>query len=317
MALQVVSAVPLDERQQARIRAAGAVELRVADRNDAAALAAALRDAEVLLTGTRLPAGILAHASRLRWIQAITAGVDRLLTPELRARDDVILTCSRGIHAATMAEHALALILAFARNLPAFFRQQAERRWQAHTPRPLAGTTLLVVGLGAIGQEVARRGREAGMRVLGVRRSAASVDGVDRVVSPALLREVLPEAHWVVLVCPLTEETRGLIGEAELRAMRPDAVLINLARGEVVDERALVEALRAGRIAGAGLDVFAEEPLPPENALWSLPNVIITPHVAGALPDYVDAALEVFERNLRRYLAGEPLCNVVDKARGY
>lgn len=313
MAVTVLSAVALQERHRRLLAGAGGVELLQAQPGSPDWEAAAAR-AEVLFTGV-LPPGALAACTRLRWVQCMYAGVDRLL-PELAGRT-VALTSARGLHAHTMADHAYLLMLALARQLPRFVRQQDRAVWEFAPARELRGGCLVVVGLGATGQEIARRAPAFGLRVLGVRRHPSPVEGVEEVFGPDRLREALARADWVVLACPLTPETRGLIGRAELAAMKPGAALINLARGEVVDEEALVEALASGRLAGAGLDVFAREPLPADSPLWRLPQVIVTPHVAGSLPDYVDRAVELFADNLRRYLAGEPLRNRVDPARGY
>lgn len=309
----VLSAVRLEERHRRAILGAGDVEL-LESRPDAPAWAPHVARAEVLFTGA-LPPGALADAPRLRWVQCMYAGVDRLL-PQLAGRP-VLLTSARGLHVHTMADHALLLMLAFARHLPRFLRQQERAAWEPAPARELRGGCLLVVGLGAIGTEIARRAVAFGLRVIGVKRHPAPVEGVEAVYGPDRLHEALARADWVVLTCPLTPETRGLIGRRELQAMKPGAVLINLARGEVVDEAALVEALSSGHLGGAGLDVFAREPLPPDSPLWRLPHVIVTPHVAGSLPDYVDRTVALFVDNLRRYLDGQPLRNVVDPERGY
>ena len=200
-------------------------------------------------------------------------------------------------------------------------RAQAARTWR-HMENAevfeLAGKTLLLVGLGAIGQHTAQVAAALGMRVLGVRRTASEpFPGIEHVAGIESLHDLLPEADFVVLMTPLTPATRGLIGERELRLMKRDAYLVNVARGGVVDEAALVNALRAGWIAGAGLDVFEHEPLPPDSPLWEMTNVIITGHYAGVTPAYDVRAFEVFLDNLRRYRAGQPLRNVVDKRLGY
>lgn len=318
----ILSTVPLDPSQVARIQAiAPGAQVLVCpgDRTSPDDLDRAFAQAEVVfLFGQELTRERLQRAGRLRWIQSAYAGVDRLLeaVPELR-HHPAVLTNARGMHAATIAEHVFLMMLAWARRLPAYLQNQRMRRWERLPVRELAGETLTVVGLGAVGQEVARRAHLFGMRVLGVRRRPRPVPGVDRVVSPAQLHEVLAVAPWVVISVPLTPETRRMIGQAELAAMRPGAFLINVARGEVIDEAALMDALGRGLIAGAALDVFATEPLPPHHPLWTMENVLITPHVAGNLRDYVGAALELFLDNLERYVQGEPLRNQVDKERGY
>jgi len=321
--LTVLALSRLSDEAAAAIEAVapGIRVLRAATREEAEGL---VEQADVIY-GTKLSGAAAARARRLKWVHAPAAGVDRLLSPELVA-SPVVVTCSRGLHAHSLSEHAFALMLALARRLHDFEEDRRHRRWQRREGRVLAGSTLLVVGLGAVGTEVARKGAAFGMRVLAIRRSPvraapgepdASPAGVEEVAGPDSLRRMLGQADWVVLCVPLTAETRGMIGRRELEAMKPTAFLINVARGQVVDEPALVEALKTGRIAGAGLDVFATEPLPPESELWDLPNVVITPHMGGSMEDYEGHALRIFLDNLRRFLAGQPLLNVVDKQRGY
>jgi phosphoglycerate dehydrogenase-like enzyme len=224
-----------------------------------------------------------------------------------------------------MAEHTLGVILMFERKLHLSRDAQRERRWvqeplfrEAPPLGELGGKILGLVGLGAIGSALAVRARALGIEVIAVRRhpkpDPAPADaqwGTDR------LSELLERADWLVLAAPLTTETRGFIGASELGRMKPSAVLINLGRGALVDEAALIEALAQGRIAGAGLDVFEQEPLPETSPLWSMPNVILTPHVSGFGPRYWERAIDLFRRNLGAYLAGRPLENVVDKRAGY
>jgi phosphoglycerate dehydrogenase-like enzyme len=244
-----------------------------------------------------------------------------MLFPALR-QSDVVLSNSRGMNATAVAEHALMLMLAAARRLPEAVRAQVERRWIADDLSglpSLRGRTLLIVGLGAIGSELAGMAAGLGMRVMATTRDRSDElpDGAAEVYEPAALKGLLPRADIVVLAVPLTADTRGMIGAAELALMRPSARLINVARGKLVDEEALVDALERGVIAGAALDVMAHEPLPPSSPLWTMPNVIITPHVAGFRDDYWDAATELFAASLRRYLDGEAVANIVDKRAGY
>jgi phosphoglycerate dehydrogenase-like enzyme len=284
---------------------------------------------EVLYSATALPEPELAPG--LRWVQAHFAGVNRWMGHPLLER--VILTNSSGVHATTMAEHVLMFMLALARRLPAMLRAQTEHTWvRDHEVRELRGGALAVVGYGSIGREVARLARALGMRVLASKRDPRQTadqgwrlpgtgdpagELVERFYGPEDWQAMLPEADYVVVAAPLAQGTRHLIDRKALSAMRPGAVLINVARGDVVDEAALVEALRAGAIGGAGLDVFAEEPLPAGSPLWDLPQVIVSPHVSGNFPAYDEHAMRLFAENLRRYLAGEPLLNVVDPALGY
>ncbi len=290
-------------------------DVEVAAGNDEAHLGEHIGDAEILLT-FRFPTEVLSRARRLRWIQLTSAGAEQVLAaPEWRR--DIAVTNTRGIHGEAMAEYTATVMLALQWRLPALIRDQQARRWQPELVRPIAGATLGVVGLGAIGGAVARRAASLGMRVVGVKRTPAPVPGVDRVYGPSALREMLPECDFVVLVVPTTGETRRMIGAFELAAMKPGAFLVNIARASVVDEMALVEALGARRIAGAALDVFEEEPLPPSSPFWDLENVILTPHIAGVPVDYARRVLEIFLDNLARWRAGEPLRNLVDPTRGY
>jgi phosphoglycerate dehydrogenase-like enzyme len=286
--------------------------------------------AERLLPGADVVYGVLVDAEnfhralRLRWIHVSAAGVGSLLFPAL-AQSGVVLTNGRGLHAVSMAEHALGLMLTIARKLQLARDRQREHRWEQvglWTGEPpfgqLSGGTLGLVGLGAVGSALAERAAALGMHVIAVRphpapdpRPAHEQWGLERL--PALLER----ADWVVLAAPHTAATQGLIGAAELARMKVGAVLVNLGRGALVDEPALVEALRAGRIGGAALDVVRGEPLAPESPLWDLPNVILTPHVSGLGPRYWERAVEQFAANLERFLDGRELLNVVDKRAGY
>jgi phosphoglycerate dehydrogenase-like enzyme len=276
--------------------------------------------AEVAYTSVLTPAAFAA-APRLRWVHSPAAGVGGMLFPAMR-QSGVVLSNSRGMNAAAVAEHALMLMLAAARRLPEAVRAQADRRWIANELSglpSLRGRTLLIAGLGAIGRELAGMAGGLGMRIMATTRELARPvpDGVAEVRDPSALASLLPAADFVVLAAPLTAETRGMIGAAELALMKPSAWLVNVARGKLVDEPALVDALGRGAIAGAALDVVEHEPLSPGSPLWSMPNVILTPHVAGFRQDYWEAATELFAANLRRYLDGEAVANIVDKRAGY
>ena len=285
-----------------------------------ASLNAVLAEAEVLFTTPLMPADIAARAPNLRWVQLTSAGVDRLLDGDL-ARGGVTITTATGIHAVPIGEYVLAVMLAFAKGLPAAMRAQGERQWRPYLAEELHGKTVGIVGLGAIGGYVTALAKADGMRVLAVRRSQqkreVGRDGVDELLPPSELPYLLSQSDYVVIAVPLTLESRGLIGEAELAAMKPTARIINIARGAVIDEAALIAALKAGRIAGAALDVFEQEPLPPDSELWGLENVILTPHISGGTPVYMQRAVALFCDNLRRYLDGQPLLNTVDVQRGY
>jgi phosphoglycerate dehydrogenase-like enzyme len=281
-------------------------------------LDAALSQAEVVYA-LKLPERLLERAPALRWIQTVSTGVDRILTPELNS-SSVTVTNMSGIHEAAIAEYVLMVMLMFIKQMPRSFYQQIEGRWQWYAVDVLAGKTVGIVGLGRIGREVARVSRFFDMRVLATRRSAAegeTADHVDALYPVSRLHDLLAQSDFVVMAVPLTADTTGLIGEAELGAMKHSARIINVARGKVIDEAALTQALQEGRLAGAGLDVYAQEPLPPDSALRHMRNVIFTPHVAGDLESYDAKACALFADNLRRYADGEPLRNVVDKVRGY
>ena len=282
----------------------------------------ALADAEVLFSfwggGIAALSDFRARAPHVRWVQLTHAGAERV-NPSLIA-EGITFTTAGGLAATPIAEFVLGFMLMFAKGWPRLFRAQAERRYARFMPREMHGKTVGIVGMGYIGSEVARLAKAFGCRVLGMRRSFAvrGPDAVaDEAVPPLELDYLLGESDFVVIAAPLTPETRGLIGAAQLRAMKPTAYLVNIARGGLVDEPALIAALKAGTIAGAGLDVFAREPLPPESELWDLENVILSPHISGGTEIYNQRATDIFCANLRRYLAAEPLVNVVDPARGY
>jgi len=265
-----------------------------------------------------------ASAKRLRWVQLTAAGVGGLLFPEM-VESPVIVTNARGLHATSMAEHALGVMLALARKLHLARDAQQQSRWsqeeqwsQGPPFDQLEGATLGLLGFGAVGGAIAARARMLGMRVRAVRKRPALVPApADEQWGRERLPELIRTSDWLVLAAPLTPETRGVIGRAELALMPTHARLVNLGRGALVDERALLEALVEGRIAGAALDVFQEEPLPAASLWWALPQVIVTPHVSGFGPRFWERTCDLFARNLRRWLAGEPLENVVDKRAGY
>ncbi len=278
-----------------------------------------LPDAEVAFLSQLRP-DEFAVARCLRWIQSPAAGVAGLLFAELRC-SDVLLTNARGIHGEAMAEHVIGVVIALWRGLHRAIRNQATHTW-AKDPlssfRVLKGRTMAVVGLGAVGGAVAERAAAMGMDVVGVRRRPGpSPPGVSAVRSPAELDDVLAGADVVVLTAPLTDATRQLFGAAQLRRMKRDALLVNVARGKLVCEEALADALAQGVLGGAALDVFDHEPLDPASRLWDAPNVVITPHTSALRADYWALAADLFAANLRRYERGEPLTNLVDKAAGY
>ena len=284
---------------------------------------ASIASAEIVLGFAARPANFAA-ATRLRWIHATSAGVTGLLFPALAA-SPVLLTNARGVHAPAMAEHALGVMLAFTRRLHRARDAQRERRWiqrELWQASPsfgeLAGATLGLVGLGRVGHAIATAARAFGMHVLAVRRHPEAGSFPAHEQWPAdRLPELLSRSDFVVLAAPHTQATTKLIGTAELALMKPGARLVNLGRGALVDETALIAALRSGALAGAALDVFEHEPLPADSPLWDMPEVILTPHISGVTPDYWERSCALFADNLRRFLAGEPLVNVVDKQAGY
>ncbi len=265
--------------------------------------------------------GLALRGKNLRWIQQWGAGADWLMHHPQAIQRDFVLTNASGVHAIPISEHILALLLAFARRLPQAVRAQAERQWKGPGEAgvsELAGKTMLLVGTGAIGARAARLAAAFDIRVFGIRRNPEeTLEGVAAMFAPDRLLELLPRSDFVILTVPLTAETSGMIGRRELRAMKPSAIIINIGRGGTIQEEALIEALQEGRIAGAGLDVFETEPLPADSPLWGMENVLITAHYAGITPHYNERAMSIFLDNLRRYVAGEPLRNVVDKQLGY
>ncbi|MFQ5889357.1 MAG: D-2-hydroxyacid dehydrogenase [Gemmatimonadota bacterium] len=283
-----------------------------------------MADVEVYI-GFGVPREAFEVARRLRWVHSGAAGVGAALFPAVRA-SGVVLTNSAGVHAEPLAEFAIAAMLHFGRGLDAAGRGKRARAWLHREISAaekklfeLSGRTVGIVGYGAIGSAVGRRAAGLGMRVLALRRRWAEPPPPE--VSEQFGREGVPRllraSDVVVLTLPETPQTRGLIGVPELDAMREGAVLINVSRGGIVDEEALVAALRAGRLRGAALDVFRREPLPPESPLWSLENVLITPHVAALSPRFWERETGLILRNISRYLAGEPLENTVSKELGY
>lgn len=278
-------------------------------------------DAEVYFNGFYLKSTtlhkVLAAAPSIRWQHTPSAGVNHILTPTF-LEHDIVLTNSAGVYAIPIAEFVLAFMLHHAKQLPKLQALQVEQHWrQDFELQELMEATLLIIGAGGIGQAIAQRASAFGMRVWGSRRNPQPLPGFERVVGTTEWRSLLPEADFVVVATPLTPETRGMINAAVLRLMRPNAYFINIARGAVVDEAALITALREGWIAGAGLDTFSTEPLPSDSPFWSLPNVFVTPHCSGSSPRVNQRTIELFLDNLTRYRNGMPLRNVVDKTAGY
>lgn len=292
-------------------------------------------DVEVLLRGWLVAEAfdrLLARAPHLTWVHSATSGVERALTPAALARE-ILVTNARGVFSRPIAEHVLMMILAVSRHLPQLLELQHERTWQPLEGRELRELTIGIVGYGSLGQSVASLASAFGAHVIAMRRrpdtrtepAATRTDGdgfpfdpvVDRLVGPDGLLDLLAESDVVVLAAPLTQETDGLIDEAAVAAMKRDAWLINVARGRLIDDTALIRALRENRIGGAALDTFRDEPLPQASPYWSLPNVIVTPHTAWSSARVLDRSIDLFCDNLVRFSRGESLRNVVDPAAGY
>jgi phosphoglycerate dehydrogenase-like enzyme len=260
--------------------------------------------------------GVLARMPALRWIQALTAGVEGWLAlPDLPSR--LVLTCARGTHRVQMPENILGALFHLTKPYAGIALDQKDRHWRRRVSQTLAGTTLGILGLGVIGQELARKAQALEMRVIGTRRRPAPLPHVDHVHGPEGTDEVLAAADWVLLLLPVTPETRGFMNAARLKRMKPSAYLLNFGRGELVADDDLVQAVTARTIAGAVLDVFTTEPLPAEHPFWTTEGILVLPHIGGLHPgrDHIVAGL--FVDNLERFLAGQPLRETVDRARGY
>ena len=264
----------------------------------------------------RPPARLAARAPKLRWVQSLTGGMEHWLAAS-DVPHGVTLTCARGSHRVQMPEHILAALMFVTKQLGGIALDQHERRWTRRINEPLAGKTLGILGLGAIGAEVARKASALEMRVIGTRREPRAVAMVDRVWGPDGTPDVLARSDFVLLLLPSTADTRELIDAGRLAMMKPTAFLLNFARGDLVVDADLVEAVKTGCIAGAVLDVFRTEPLPPESPFWTTPGITVFPHVGGLHPTRDALVAEIWVDNLRRFAAGQPLRETVDRARGY
>lgn len=283
---------------------------------------AVLADADVLYAGVRLHGLAPQAAPRLRWVQSNYAGVDHLIAHPLFADRKLLLTTAAGVHAIHMSEYVVMMMLALGHRLPRAVAMMRAKTWDrdyhAYQPLELHGATLGLVGFGALGEAIAQRGLALGMRVLATAsRRSAGADPRIAFVARDGLDDLLARADFIVVCVPLSPATRGLLDAARLARIRPTAFLINIARGEVIDEAALAAALAARRIGGAALDVFATEPLPDDSPLWGLDNVMLTPHIAGQSAHYQDRVSDLFIDNVRRFVNGEPLRNQVDLDLGY
>jgi phosphoglycerate dehydrogenase-like enzyme len=282
-----------------------------------------IADTDVFI-GLSLRPEQFAAAKRLRWIHSPAAAVHQLMYPEL-IKSSVALTNSTGVHGPVVAEHAITLLLALAKRLPQAMQYQAKHEWSQNQlwqgsprPREVADSTVLVIGMGSIGREFAARAKALGMRILAIRENPAKgLDGADAVYGSAQIDDVLPQADYVLLCTPVTPATTGIMNAARMSKMKPDAYLINVARGPLIDEAALLDTLQHRRIAGAALDVFNQEPLPADSPFWSLDNILVTPHTAAVTDRLWERHYRLIVDNMKRFLAGERLLNEVDKSRGY
>ena len=261
---------------------------------------------------------VLAGMPRLRWVHTFSAGVDRHV-PEMAAYERVQLTNNTGAYDVPIAEHVVAMLFAAAKRVPEHLAAQGRHEWQREVPHAeLRDAALVILGMGSIGSELARLAVGLGMRVIGVRRDAGRpAPGVLRIVPPERFAEAAREADYLAVTAALTPQTRGMVSAEILRALKPTAWVINIARGPIVDEAALAAALAERRIGGAALDVFETEPLPADSPLWSLDNAILTPHVSNSSPRVRERSLALVTENVRRFKAGESLLNLVDRAVGY
>jgi phosphoglycerate dehydrogenase-like enzyme len=291
--------------------------------NSLEAFKSAAPDADVIFnwSGSRaLLREVFLIAPKVRWVHSRSAGLDSVLFPEL-VDSPVPLTNGSGVFSPSLGEFALAAILYFAKDFRRMIRNQVAGRWEQFDVTEISGQTVGIVGYGDIGRAVATRVRAMGMRVLAVKRHGPSPNNVDPLVdqiySPEQRLEMISHCDYIVMAAPLTHETRGMIGEPEFAAMKPSAVVINVGRGPVIDEEAMLDALTGGRIKGAGLDVFTHEPLPAGHEFYQMDNVLLSPHCADHTADWLEQAMQFFLENFGRFHNGEPLKNVVDKKLGY
>lgn len=290
--------------------------------------------AHVLFTYRAIP--LPEQVPAIRWMQYYLAGVENLLSMPIAQKEDLQITSMSGANAPIVAEHALALLLSLGRQLPYLYDFQIRNMWlenrKSYQPQPLRGSTVGIVGYGSVGRELARLLQPFDVEILVTKSDAMHpedqgyiIDGLgdpqgglfSRMYPPQALRSMLQLCDFVVITTPLTKKTRGMFSTVQFKALKPTTYLVDVSRGGVVDHAALLTALQEERLAGAGLDVFPEEPLPVDSLLWEIPNVIVTPHVAGVSPAYLDAAVELFSTNLERYLNDESLLNIVDPKKGY
>jgi phosphoglycerate dehydrogenase-like enzyme len=338
MPIKILSTVGLKPAQSAMIMEAVGPDTVLVDRptRTREELIEAAGDGCDIIFGLRAPDELVRRSPQLKWVQLISAGAEHVLKGAIAEHPEVAVTTASGIHATPIAEYTIGSMLAYAHCLHVTMRSQLRHQWERgsfmETADSLRGKTLGVIGYGSIGRETARIGAALGMPVLALKRNPADRsdpgwnppevgDPEGRIPSrwfgPGDCTALLRESDYVTVTLPLTPHTRGFVGVKEIAAMRPNAYIVNIGRGSVIDQNALIEALREKRIAGAGLDVFEREPLEAESPLWELDNVILTPHMSGAQRDYNTYATRLFADNLRRFRAGQPLLNLIDRALGY
>jgi D-2-hydroxyacid dehydrogenase (NADP+) len=276
-------------------------------------------DVDIILGPNRMPMEYFEAAKQLKWFQSINAGIERMDREGLLKRGFAVTTAA-GLAAVPIAEYVIGTMVMLAKSLQIDVRQQQEHTWKSHMTLELAGKTVGILGLGEIGRETAKRARVFDMRVIASRRSVASGatdPDCHELIAHSDIDRLCAESDFLVVAVPLTAETTHMVGAAQLAKMKPTASIVNIARGQVIDQGALIEALRNGTIAGAALDVFDPEPLPADSPLWDMPNVIVTPHISGSVEGYGHKATELFIANLRRYIAGEPLSHQANPELGY
>ena len=298
------------------------LDVNVLVSNDPAKVREYARQADVIVNGTSNPpllSAAIPPATRAKWIHSLWTGVDNVLCPEILA-SPLPLTNGRGVFRRPLAEWSVGAMLYFAYNMRRMVRQQQAGVWEVFTTEEIKGKTLGIVGFGGIGSTTAELARPFGMRIVALRRRPELFEKnalVDESFAPSQINELMSTSDYVLLTAPLTDETRGMIGAAQIAAMKPTGVLMNVGRGAVVDEPALIEALQSGKIRGAALDVFAVEPLPAGHPFYNMENVLLSPHTADHVQDFIHLAVECFLDNLHRFQTNQPLLNLVDKHGGY
>ena len=318
--IKTKGSTPLDvnEKHLTQIRSVDKkIKIVAVSYQDTKQIAKELADADII-AGNQVSIPTITNAKKLKWIQAFSAGVEKILTPEV-VRSDVLVTNVSGIHTTPIAEHVLGFMLIFTRRFYETFKNQQQKIWKKNpNVTEIKGKTVLVVGLGNIGTEVAKLANFLGAKVIAVKQNTKDKpDFISKVYSPSQLEKVLPKADFVVLCLPLTPQTKHLFNLKKFKAMKKSGIIINIGRGPLIKEKDLIKALEQKIIAGAGLDVTEEEPLPKESKLWNMENVVITPHHSGWSEKYMDRAIDLFCLNLKAYLKNKPLPTLVDKLRGY